>query len=313
MQAEHFIGKFGADILRLWVSSVDYRDDVPFGEDLFAQTAETYRRIRNTLRILIANLCDFDPDKDTVPNDELTLVDRWILERMNEVTRDCLAGYDEFEFRHVFNALNQFCAADLSSLFVDITKDRLYCDAANSPRRRSTQTAMSKVLDRLSRLLAPILAYTADEAWEFAGNTDSIHLEPFPEVDQGFDGTEATTAVNGLLQVRAVIQQSIEKARQEKTIGGNLEASVTLDLEEGSPLSGLLKTPDVIEEFFILSDLTINSGATATAASVSRTDYPKCPRCWKHESTVGQAADHPLLCGRCAEVVASMDLGVATA
>lgn len=307
VHAEHFIEKYGADILRLWVSSVDYRDDVPFGEDLFAQTADIYRRIRNTLRILIANLYDFDPAKDAVPDEELTLIDRWILERMNEVTEECLSGYDEFEFRRVFNALNQFCAADLSSLFVDITKDRLYCDAIDSRRRRSTQTAMAKIFDRLSRLLAPVLVYTADEAWEFAGHEDSIHLELFPSIDMAFEGDAATAAVNALLQVRAVIQQAIEKARQEKAIGGNLEAAVTLDLEENAAFSLLLQSPEILEEFFILSDLTINPGAAATAARVKRTSYSKCSRCWKHESSVGRISHHPILCARCAAVIDSLE------
>ena len=192
IDAAHFYEKYGADILRLWVSSVDWQNEVPFGEDLFQQTAEPYRRFRNVLRILLANLDDFDADRDAVSNQDLTLIDRWVLERLNSVIRECREAYADYEFRKVFNVLNQFCAVDLSALYVDIAKDRMYCDATDSVRRRATQTAMRRVFDALARLLAPILAYTADEAWEFAGNEGSVHLEKFPETDEAFAGSEAT-------------------------------------------------------------------------------------------------------------------------
>src|SRR6266536_1482849 len=162
--ADHFVGKYGADLLRLWASSIDYTADVPFSEEMFTRLGDTYRRIRNTLRILLGNLYDFESgNQETRKN--LSLIDRWILERMDEVIRDCRAAYESFEFHKIYHTLNQFCAVDLSSLYVDITKDRMYCDAPDSPRRRATQVVMHEIFNALCQLLAPILAFTAEEAW----------------------------------------------------------------------------------------------------------------------------------------------------
>ena len=175
-EAMHFVEKSGADLVRLWVSSVNFTDDVPFSEEMFNRLGDTYRRIRNTLRILLGNLHDFDPKAATEP----TTIDRWILARLAQVEQTCLDAYAKFEFHRVYHALNQFCAVDLSSLYVDITKDRMYCDAAGSPRRRATQAAMHKILSSLTRLLAPILAFTAEEAWGYFQPGESVHLQLFP-------------------------------------------------------------------------------------------------------------------------------------
>src|SRR5256714_1179338 len=169
--ADHFVGKYGADLLRLWASSIDYTTDVPFSEEMFTRLGDTYRRIRNTLRILIGNLYDFRPGKQA-PRIE----DRWILERLEEVIGTCRSAYEKFEFHTVYHALNQFCAVDLSSLYVDITKDRMYCDAPDSPRRRATQAAMHEIFEALCTLLAPVLVFTAEEAWRHSaivGNADA--------------------------------------------------------------------------------------------------------------------------------------------
>ena len=162
--ADHFVGKYGADLLRLWASSIDYTTDVPFSEEIFTRLGDTYRRIRNTLRILLGNLNDFESGSQEARKD-LSLVDRWILERLDEVIGTCRSAYEKFEFHKVYHALNQFCAVDLSSLYVDITKDRMYCDAPDSPRRRATQAAMREIFDALCKLLAPVLVFTAEEAW----------------------------------------------------------------------------------------------------------------------------------------------------
>ena len=157
--ADHFVGKHGADLLRLWASSIDYTTDVPFSEEIFTRLGDTYRRIRNTLRILLGNLYDFQSGKQEKRKD-FSLIDRWILERLDEVVQTCRSAYENFEFHKVYHTLNQFCAVDLSSLYVDITKDRMYCDAPDSPRRRATQTAMREIFDALCRLLAPVLVFT---------------------------------------------------------------------------------------------------------------------------------------------------------
>ncbi|MBP7950475.1 MAG: isoleucine--tRNA ligase [Verrucomicrobiales bacterium] len=302
MVAEYYYNNFGADMVRLWVASVDYRDDVPFSEDLFKQTAEVYRRIRNTLRILLANLGDFDAASHAVTDGRLTTLDQWILERLHAVTQECTAAYAELDFRRVYTAINQFCAVDLSALYVDATKDRMYCDAVNSPRRRAAQTAMHRVLDALCRLLAPILAYTADEAWEHAGHPDSVHLEDFPAADAAFAGSDATETVGELLKIRSVLQQEIEKARQEKIIGSNLDAEVQITIPAGTAAEKALLSKEDAAEFFILSDFALVSG-DKLAVTARRSPHGKCDRCWKCLSSVGSHPAHPALCHRCAAVV----------
>jgi isoleucyl-tRNA synthetase len=321
--ADHFVGKYGADLLRLWASSIDFTTDVPFSEEIFTRLGDTYRRIRNTLRILLGNLYDFpavagvaDPGPRST-SAATTLVDRWILERLDEVIGTCRSAYEKFEFHKVYHTLNQFCAVDLSSLYVDITKDRMYCDAPDSPRRRATQAAMHEIFDALCSLLAPILVFTAEEAWRHsavvptsrddAGQpgsptpaTTSIHVQEFPQAQAR--GRKAIDQVEELLRLRGIIGQAIEHARQEKLIGNTLEARVVLnsdsDVTEQIP-------KEELEEFFILSDLTIHRANEASAA-VTKTPYKKCARCWRHRPTVGASKGHPDLCDRCESVVAGM-------
>lgn len=304
MTADHYYNKYGGDMVRLWAASVDYQNDVPFSEELFQQTGESYRRIRNTFRVLLGNLHDA-PSIGSTPSTEspsYTLIDRWILERLHTVTTECLAGYAAYDFRKVVSTITQFVSGDLSALYIDITKDRLYCDAENSPRRRSAQAAIREVTETLVKLLAPILAYTADETWEFLGHTDSVHLEAFPQPNNTFASTEATTAVEELLKARAVIQQAIEAARQAKLIGSNLEATVKLTLPESGFAHPIFADIPALQEFFILSDLHLTRGP-ALAATVEVCTNPKCERCWRLLPDVGSHAEHPTLCGRCAEAV----------
>ena len=296
--ADHFVGRFGADLLRLWASSIDYTADVPFSEEMFMRLGDTYRRIRNTLRILLGNLFDFDP-KSAVPLESLTLVDRWILNRLSEISVDCQSAYTDFQFHKVYHALNQFCAVDLSSLYVDITKDRMYCDAPDSPRRRATQFAMREVHTALCRWLAPILPFTAEEAWTYTGAAASVHLEQFPEDLGKWRNRDVHNRMSQAIDLRNSVMQEIEKARQKKLIGNSLEARVVLnsdsDVTERIP-------KEELEEFFILSDLTIHR-ADQASASVTKTPYKKCARCWRHRPTVGTSKAHPDLCDRCESVV----------
>ncbi len=311
MAADHFVGRHGADLVRLWASSIDYTDDVPFSEEMFSRLGDTYRRIRNTLRILLGNLYDFpvagvgDPGRPASARHvgATTLIDRWILERLNDVIRDCRSAYEEFAFHKVYHTLNQFCAVDLSSLYIDITKDRMYCDAPDSPRRRATQTVMHEIFDALCRLLAPILAFTAEEAWRHSGVGASVHLEEFPQAQHR--GHEASEQVAELLKLRGVIGQAIERARQEKLIGNALEAAVVL--HSNSDVTKKIDKEE-LEEFFILSDLTIHEGKAATAC-VTKTAYKKCARCWRHRPTVGVSKAHPDLCDRCESVVKTIGKG----
>src|SRR5712692_6791349 len=234
MDVGHFVGRHGADLVRLWACSIDYTDDVPFSEEMFTRLGDTYRRIRNTLRILLGNLFDYESGNQKTRKENFTLIDRWILERLDGVIGDCQSAYKTFEFHKVYHTLNQFCAVDLSSLYVDITKDRLYCDASDSLRRRATQTAMHRIFDALCRLLAPIVVFTAEEAWGYFGLGGSVHLQMFPDVDQTFRDAAVRARVDELLKLRGVIGQAIERARQEKLIGNALEAAVVLHCDEKS-------------------------------------------------------------------------------
>src|SRR5436190_2258041 len=205
MDAGHFVAKHGADIVRLWVSSINYTDDVPFSEEMFTRLGDTYRRIRNTLRILLGNLSGFESGSQEARKENFTLVDRWILGRLEDVIAECRAAYAAYEFHKVYHTLNQFCAVDLSSLYIDITKDRMYCDAQDSPRRRATQEAMRRIFDALCRLLAPILVFTAEEAWSYLGGSNSVHVQTFPDESPKFRNSEAHGQITRLLDLRAVI------------------------------------------------------------------------------------------------------------
>jgi len=300
IDAAHFYNKYGADILRLWVASVDWQNEVPFGEDLFKQTTEPYRRFRNILRILLANLNDFDVEKKAVSDDEFTLIDRWVLERLHRVVAECKEAYAVYEFRRVFNTLNQFCAVDLSALYIDITKDRMYCDAADSTRRRATQTAMHRIFDSLVKLIAPILAYTADEAWEFAGNDRSIHLELFPDADPAYDGDAAILQVEQLSRLRDLAQVEIDAAIKDDQFKKRERAAVTFHLEAADPSAELIRNQiDDVLEFLMISSIELGDESDKTSATVTATSFEECPRCRRSIALVKGSE----LCRRCHEVI----------
>jgi len=298
IDAAHYYNKYGADIVRLWVSSVDWQSEVPFGEELFKQVAEPYRRLRNTLRILLGNLEGFDPQKDAVPAEQMPLFDRWIMERLHAVVGECRKAYEHFEFRKVFNALNQFCTADLSAVYIDVTKDRMYCDAPDSLRRRASQTAMYELFSAISRLLAPILAYTADEAWEHATfTTGSIHEQDFPEPDARYASSTATPVMDRLFELRYLIQTAIEPCIQAKEFARNNEAAIVLTLPENDPARAVIGDIEALKEIFIIAELEIQTGETASATA-RKTDLPLCPRCRRHEPLLESG-----LCQRCDDVI----------
>jgi isoleucyl-tRNA synthetase len=308
MDAGHFVGKHGADIVRLWVSSVNYTDDVPFSEEMFTRLGDTYRRIRNTLRILLGNLYDFDPKTDAVAIESLTLVDRWILDRLFHVIANCRSAYEAFEFHKVHHTLNQFCAIDLSSLYIDITKDRMYCDGPRSPRRRATQTAMHNLFDALCRLLAPVLVFTAEEAWAAGekvwrrGATEaSVHLQKFPEAQSGWLNRHAANKVHRALYFRPIISRKIEEAQKQKLLDNPREAKVVLVVPKAETAQDWIDDIATREELYVLSDLTVAVGDDF-GVTVKRTENKKCARCWRHRETVGTIKAQPDLCDRCATV-----------
>lgn len=296
--ASHFVDKYGADLVRLWVSSVNFTDDVPFSEELFKRLSDSYRRIRNTLRILLANQAGFDATAPCEP----TLVDRWLRARLQELIAQCRDAYERLEFHKVFHAVNQFCVVDLSSQYVDITKDRLYCDAVNSPRRRATQATMAEAFAVVTKLLAPILAFTAEEAWGYFRPGTSVHMETFPEVDSAFADQALVERMRRFFDFRGRILQSVETAQKSGLIANPLEAFVVARVADQAARDELMACSEELEELFILSHLEIESGESDDV-SVTKTDRVKCERCWRHRPDVGFHTGHPTLCGRCAEAV----------
>lgn len=300
-EADHYVNKYGADLLRLWVSSVNFTDDVPFSEEIFTRLSDAYRRIRNTLRILLANLHDYDPTREP-GRENFTLVDRWILARLQILIATCRDAFEKLEFHRVYHSVNQFCAVDLSSLYVDITKDRLYCDMSDAPRRRATQYAMCTVFDALCRLLAPILAFTSEEAWSYSRAEDSVHLQLFPQTDPEWLNPSVIDEFDSLLSLRARIMQALESAQKAKAIAGTLEARVVVRVCESNEIQVTRKYRSELDEIFVISDLQLEE-STSFTVEVSKTPNPRCERCWRHREDVGGNPGHPALCQRCADAV----------
>ena len=292
--AAHFYGKYGADILRLWVSSVDWQNEVPFSEKLFQQVGEPYRRLRNTFKILLGNMRD---EKVAEPA-SLPLIDQWIMERLQVIIAEVREAYEKYDFRKVFTLVNQFAASDLSANYIDISKDRLYCDTEGSEQRKASVWVMGQLFDALVKLLAPVLAYTSEEAWEHAGGEGSIHEQDFPKVSPKYATTDAIETIDRLLEIKAVMQAAIEEKVQGKEFKKNNEASVTLTIPSSNPCFELLKDHQFSSEFFIVSELKIEEGDVMSAA-VERTSHPMCPRCRKYEPAVNSDG----LCQRCADAV----------
>jgi len=232
---------------------------------------------------------------------DFSLIDRWVLNRLAEISATCQSAYSDFEFHKVYHTLNQFCVVDLSSLYIDITKDRMYCDASDSPRRRATQFVMQKTLNALCRWLAPILSFTAEEVWSYGVGSSSVHLEDFSDVLGKWRNPDVHNRVSEVISLRGTVMQAIEKARQEKLIGNALEAAVVL--RSNSDVTTKVSKEE-LEEFFILSDLTIEQ-AKEPGATVTKTPYQKCARCWRHRPAVGKSKTHPDLCDRCEKVVSA--------
>jgi isoleucyl-tRNA synthetase len=304
--AEAYVKKWGADVVRLWVASQDFRSDIVVSEERVNKVGETYRGIRNALRYQLSNLFDFDPAQHTVPDSELNGLDRWILGEFAKLEQEALAAYDRFEFHVVYQKVSQFIAVELSAIYHDVIKDRLYTDTANSPRRRSTQTALHRLVTGLCQLLAPVLAFTADEAWEFipGPRTTSVHEAKITPI--AFPRSEAElNAWSGLFALREKLLPELEKARQAKSIGKSLEARVIL--RGSDPLLVDAKTHlEYLRELSNISQLEIEADGNGTVpVQVVRAEGQKCERCWHWETDVGSSPEHPTICGRCVEAVKS--------
>ncbi len=302
--AEAYVKKYGADVVRLWVASQDFRNDIVVSEERINKVGETYRGIRNALRYQLSNLYDFNPATQAIADEQLTGLDRWILGEFAKLEAEVLAAYDKSEFHVVYQKISQFVAVELSSIYHDVIKDRCYTDAANSPRRRSTQTALHRLATGLCHMLSPILAFTADEAWEFIPGkpTDSVHEAQWQPTSFVRSENEVSEW-KSLFLLREVSLPELEKARQAKLIGKSLEAKLTVN-GNGQLLLDAKLHLDSLRELLNVSQISLNNNGTETVfAGVAKADGEKCERCWHWETDIGKNAAHPTLCPRCVEAV----------
>ena len=314
--------KLGAEIVRLWVASVDFREDVMSSDELMQRIAESYRKIRNTFRYILGNLHDFDPARDVVPFAEMHALDQYILLRAAEVTKDVREHYDSFTFHRLYQRLKDFCIVDLSAIYFDVLKDRLYTSAPKSVARRSAQTALWRMGEALVRLLAPVMSFTADEIWQLlpavAGRAESVHLELFsaPEdltgaLPGGFDTAANERDWGTLLDVRNEVLKALEAARNEKRIGGSLEAQIRLAAPE-SIYPVLERYRDQLRYLFIVSDVALEklpsaNGDAGLTIEVKEAPGQKCERCWNYSTHVGEDKNYPTVCERCSAVLAEIE------
>lgn len=317
--------KFGAEILRLWVSAEDYREDVRISDEILNRMVEAYRRLRNTARFLISNLYDFDPTRDLVASPDLDELDRWILQRTQTVLGRCREAYDNCEFHVVYHTLNNFCSVDLSAQYLDIVKDRLYCEGTKSNKRRAAQTTAYRILETLVHLMAPILSFTAEEIWSYMPDKESrpksVFLSSIPKPDAVVSDPRLAEKWDRIFRERSEVLKALEQARAAGIIGHSLDANVVfepLNGDQGSALRDLVRADrSRLQDLLIVSqaslspETTVNHGTSYDAGSmncritVGKASGAKCERCWKYDIDVGKDSAHPTVCARCASVLSA--------
>ncbi len=303
--------RLGGEIIRLWVASVDFREDVAASENLMQRVSDNYRKLRNTLRFLLSNTHDFIPAEQAVAFAKMEPLDQYILAQTAELDAKIRSAYDDFEFHRAYHALNEFVNTDLSALYLDVLKDRLYTFAPNAPARRSAQTALWRIAEALTRLIAPILSFTADEVWSYLpkveGREPSVHLALFPDLAEIVPGNEASLEAEWaqLLEIRSRVLAKLELLRAAKVIGKSLEATVTLTFADDTLLE---KYAAALPELFNVSEVFVVRGPADNegAIAVSRSAEPKCERCWRYVADVGTIARFPTVCARCAVALDEM-------
>ncbi len=310
--------RLGGEIIRLWVASVDFREDVAASENLMQRVSENYRKLRNTLRFLLSNLSDFDPAEHAVGWAEMQPLDQYILARTAELDVVIRRAYEEFEFHRAYQALNEFTNSDLSALYLDVVKDRLYTFAPRHPARRSAQTAIWRIAEVVTRLIAPILSFTADEVWQHLprveGRAMSVHLALFPEMSEVIPGNIAALEADWelLARIRQLVMIELEALRLAKSIGKSLDASVQVIATEGSrEAQALARYETALAEYFNVSQATVQlvggtENQTAVLIEAKVADGVKCERCWRVVADVGTDARWPTVCARCAEALEAM-------
>lgn len=310
------VNEYGADILRLWVASSDYHADIRISKDILKQLSEAYRKIRNTARYILGNLYDFQPDTDSVPLDELLPIDKWALMKLDSLNRKVREGYDTFEFHQVYHAIHNFCVVDMSNFYLDVIKDRLYAEKADSAARRAAQTTIYRILDAMTRMIAPILAYTSDEIWSYMPHSSKedaacVLYNEMPSLT-GVKADEAfTSRWDRIHALRDDVQKVLELARKDKVIGKSLEASVELHCS-GELYDFVKSVEDELKTAFIVSHVSVfaddqgevkGEAVEGLSVTVTHAQGEKCSRCWVYSDTVGSNPVHPTLCNRCADVV----------
>ena len=315
---DEVVKKYGAELVRLWVASSDYRVDVRVSDAIFKQLSETYRKIRNTARILLANLGDFDPETGLLPAEELCEIDKWALTRVNELAQVARESYDKYEFHVLYHAVNNFCTTDLSKLYIDITKDRVYTEAADGKLRRAAQSTMWYILSALTRIIAPMISFTAEEIWQAmphlaSDNKKSVFLNPLPEVRPEWSFPELEAHWDRLFALRDDVMKALELARAEKLIGKSLDADLTIYATDAE-VCGLLDSfgEEALKTVFIVSDVNVKNEAAPAGAFtetqsgigvlVEASQAERCDRCWLHDKNAVSDGDGHL-CPRCAAIV----------
>ena len=314
---QDLLPKYGAEILRLWVAAEDYTEDIRLSSLILDRLADAYRRIRNTFRFLLGNLSDFDPARDRQPYARLDEVDRFVLDRLARLIDRVRRAYEEYQFHTVFHAVHNFCAVDLSALYLDVIKDRLYTSAPTDPRRRAAQTTCHDIFRALARMMAPILTFTSEEAWRYVpgARAESVHLERFPEVPVEWLDDTLDAEWSRLLEVRREIAKALETARARGLIGSGLEAAVTIAAAPEDLPELLRRQRDLLPTLLIVSQVGFDRPASKPAVVHESQEIPglvigidrargrKCERCWMWTERVGESAAHPGLCERCLPIV----------
>ena len=296
-------------MLRLGVASSDYQSDISISRDILKQMSEAYRKIRNTARYILGNLSDFDPEKDMVSADELLPIDKWAVVKLNELIEKCLSAYDKFEFHQVYHSIHKFCVVDMSNFYLDVLKDRLYTEKADSKERRAAQTAMYLILDSLTRMLAPILAYTADEIWRYlphraADDKENILYNDMPKTVAITVADDFIATWDRIHELRDTVKKSLEVVIKDKVVKTSLETCVTLKAS-GEEYSFIESVLPELKAAFIVSDVKLVEADGELSVEVTKAEGEKCERCWAYSSTVGSDAEHPTLCARCAAILNS--------
>lgn len=304
---DEIIDQYGADVLRLWVASSDYHADIRISKDILKQLSEAYRKIRNTARYILGNLNDFDPDTNGMSVEELYPIDKWAISKLNELTEKVVSAYNAYEFHHVYHSIHNFCVVDMSNFYLDVLKDRLYTEKANSKSRRAAQTAMYIIIDAMTRMIAPILAYTAEEIWKYMPHcSDStpksiLFNEIYGPID--IDITEEFTQTwDKIHQLRDTVKKSIELSVKDKVVRASLESKITLSCS-GEEYDFIKSVEDELKAAFIVSEVNLVKGEGELSVQVEKAVGEKCERCWVFSEAVGKDEEHPTLCGRCAKIL----------